>query len=101
MAYRAKGEPDRAIPDSDRAIKLNPNDSIAYHSRGLAYRDIRDYERAIQDFDQAIKLNPEYILALNDRGIASTVDVPMPQPRPLRAPQHRRRLVHCRHFSWR
>ena len=23
MAYRAKGEPDRAIPDYDRAIKLN------------------------------------------------------------------------------
>ena len=57
------------IADFDAAIKLNPNDAIAWHSRGLAYRDIRDYERAIQDFDAAIKINPEFILALNDRGM--------------------------------
>ena len=54
MAYRAKGEPERAVPDYDLFLKINPNDAVAYHSRGLAYRDLRDYDRAIRDFDQVI-----------------------------------------------
>ena len=53
MAYRAKGEPERAVPDFDLVLKMTPNDAFAYHNRGLAYRDMRDYDRAIRDFDQA------------------------------------------------
>ena len=48
MAYRAKGEPERAVPDFDLVLKINPNDAYAYHNRGLAYRDMRDYDRAIR-----------------------------------------------------
>jgi len=46
------------------------NDAVAYHSRGLAYRDIRDYERSIQGFRPGDQVESRVYLALNDRGIA-------------------------------
>ena len=68
--FRAKGEPERAVPDYDLVLKINPSDAYAFHNRGLAYRDLRDYDRAIKDFDQAVKINPNLIPAYNDRGLA-------------------------------
>jgi tetratricopeptide (TPR) repeat protein len=70
IAYRAKGEPDRAIADYDKAIWLNPKFADAYNGRGSAYDDKGDRDRAIADFDQAILLNPNYADAYNNRGIA-------------------------------
>ena len=35
IAYRAKGEPDRAIEDYDKAIWLNPKFADAYNRRGI------------------------------------------------------------------
>src|SRR6266478_6639873 len=37
-AYNAKGDNDRAIQDTDQAIRLNPNNATAYYNRGNAYR---------------------------------------------------------------
>jgi tetratricopeptide (TPR) repeat protein len=34
IAYRARGEPDRAIADYDKAIWLNPKFADAYNGRG-------------------------------------------------------------------
>jgi hypothetical protein len=67
MAYRAKGEPDRAIrtttaPSAQRQRRRRlsqPRAGLSRHPR-LRARD--------QDFDQAIR--PPTYLALNDRGIA-------------------------------
>jgi tetratricopeptide (TPR) repeat protein len=58
VAYRLKGEPDRAIQDYSQAIKLNGKFAAAYTNRGVAYDRKGDYDRAISDFDQAIKLKP-------------------------------------------
>ncbi len=49
-------------------IKLDPNDSDAYHFRGLAYQYFKQYENAIEDFNKTIELDPEYSVAYNDRG---------------------------------
>ena len=70
IAYRAKGEPDRAIADYDKAIWLNPKFADAYNRRGSAYDDRGDRDRAIADYDQAIRLNPNFAEAYNNRGIA-------------------------------
>ena len=70
IAYRAKGEPDRAIADYDKAIWLNPKFPDAYNGRGSAYDDRGDRDRAIADYDQAIRLNPNFADAYNNRGIA-------------------------------
>jgi tetratricopeptide (TPR) repeat protein len=58
LAYRLKGEYDRAIQDYGQAIKLNAKSASAYANRGVAYDNKGEYDRAIQDYDQAIKLKP-------------------------------------------
>ena len=58
VAYRLKGEYDRAIQDYGQAIKLDAKSATAYANRGVAYDNKAEYDRAIQDYDQAIKLKP-------------------------------------------
>jgi tetratricopeptide (TPR) repeat protein len=58
VAYRLKGEYDRAIQDYGQAIKLDAKSATAYANRGVAYDNKGEYDRAIQDYDQAIKLKP-------------------------------------------
>lgn len=66
-AYIAKGDPNRAIPDFDRAIGLDPNYANAFNGRGVAYQAKGDNNRAIQDYTQAIRLDPGNANALNGR----------------------------------
>jgi tetratricopeptide (TPR) repeat protein len=61
-------ENDRALADLDEAIRLNPNDPLAYANRGDAYRKRRNYDMALSDYDQAIRLNPRSAPAYNNRG---------------------------------
>src|SRR6266487_5969350 len=58
IAYRLKGDYDRAIQDYSQAIKLNPKFAVAYNNRGVAHERKSEYDRAIVDYDQAIKLKP-------------------------------------------
>src|SRR5262245_6623896 len=58
IAYRFKGDYDRAIQDYSQAIKLNGKLAMAFNNRGVTYDKKGDYDRAIADFDQAIKLKP-------------------------------------------
>lgn len=46
IAYRKKGNYDRAIQDYNEAIRLNPNYVDAFNDRGNAYFDKKDYDRA-------------------------------------------------------
>src|SRR5215470_16256451 len=58
VAYRLKGDTDRAIADYAQAIKLNAKFPAAFNNRGVAYDYKGDYDHAIADYDQAIKLKP-------------------------------------------
>jgi tetratricopeptide (TPR) repeat protein len=66
-AFIAKGDPNRAIQDFDRAISLDPNYANAFNGRGVAYQAKGDNDRAIQDYGQAIRLDPGNANALNGR----------------------------------
>ena len=57
--YR-QGDYDRAIPDFDRSIKLDPANAKPLNNRGAAYLRKGEYDLAIQSFDEAIKLKPNY-----------------------------------------
>jgi tetratricopeptide (TPR) repeat protein len=70
VAYRQKGEYDRAIADYDRAIELNRNYAVAYNNRGNAYFDKGDFERAIADYSRFIALSPNDANAYFSRGVA-------------------------------
>ena len=67
--YNSKGD-DRAIPDCDEAIRLDPKDVGAYNNRCWAYDNKSDYDRAIPDCNEAIRLDPNYGFAYNNRGNA-------------------------------
>ena len=70
LAYRKKGDYDRAIADATEAIRLDPKFSAAYYNRGVAYLLKGDYDRAIADFSEAIRLDPKYADRLHNRGVA-------------------------------
>jgi tetratricopeptide (TPR) repeat protein len=58
-AYLAEGMyEDLATRDLDRAIKLDPNNAMAFRHRGIINTRMQRYDRAIQDFNEAIRLNP-------------------------------------------
>jgi tetratricopeptide (TPR) repeat protein len=68
--YSRKGEYDRAIPDFDEAIRLDPKFAQAYNNRGIAYNNKGSYDRAIADFDEAIRLDSKNAAAYTNRGRA-------------------------------
>jgi tetratricopeptide (TPR) repeat protein len=58
LAYRLKGDIERAIQDYSQAIKLDGKLVIAFNNRAIAYDLKGEYDRALQDYEQAIKLRP-------------------------------------------
>ncbi len=58
--------------DCSRMIQLDPNFSIAYYHRGLAYEDIRQHQKGIEDFNEAIRLAPNFDMLYIVRGDAYT-----------------------------
>jgi tetratricopeptide (TPR) repeat protein len=69
-AYSEKGDYDRAIPDYDQAVRLNPSHANAFSNRGVAYAHKGDYDQAILDYAEAIRLNPNHADAFSNRGVA-------------------------------
>ena len=58
--------------DYSQAIKLDPNNALAYANRGgaYAYMPTPDYGRALSDYNEAIKLDPNNALIYANRGDA-------------------------------
>jgi tetratricopeptide (TPR) repeat protein len=72
VAYRLKGEYDRAIADYEQALKLKPS-AEGYFNRGNAHLAKRDYDHAIDDYNQAIKLKADFAAAFDNRCWARAV----------------------------
>jgi Flp pilus assembly protein TadD len=56
-----------AIADCTKAIKLKPDDAVAYFIRGSSYVELRQKSKALKDFMSAIELGylvPQEILDL-------------------------------------
>lgn len=63
-------QPQKALEDLDRYIKLKPEDAEAYNMLGMAHGMTGDHGGAIADFNHALKINPNHSEALANRGIA-------------------------------
>ena len=59
-----------AIADYTRAIRLKPDDALAYLNRGVAKVQLGQHFAAIADFDTAIRLKPDYANPYYNRGNA-------------------------------
>jgi len=67
-----KGDYKGAIVAYTEAIKIDPNNAVAYNYRGTLRSDLGEKQGAIQDYNQAIKINPNYSEAYNNRGNAKS-----------------------------
>ena len=71
-AYLRLNDPQRAIKDLDRAIKVDPKYARTYHLMGLAHEGIGDTEAALAHFTRAIEVDPAYGAAYYSRATLFT-----------------------------
>ena len=57
------GNKEKAIENTKKAIKLNPNSSIAYNHLGLIYLNLGNVNEAIESYLKSLKFNPNNIPA--------------------------------------
>lgn len=67
-AYSAIQDFQNGIEQYSEAIRLNPEDAIAYTNRGIAKDALKRFEDAIADFNEAICIDPKNYKAYNGRG---------------------------------
>ena len=68
LAYKKKGQWEKAIADFSEAINLKPDFVFAFSNRGNAYYGKGLFDRAIKDYDEAIRLKPDLAEAFTNRG---------------------------------
>ncbi len=57
LAYKEKGETDKALADFDWAINLTPKDAQMLSERAQAYLQKSDYDHALADYAEAIAID--------------------------------------------
>ena len=58
IAWKNKGEFDKALADYAMAIRTDPKQRYPWHNRAHLWLSKEEYDKAIADFNQAIKLEP-------------------------------------------
>lgn len=58
--FYQKKEFNKAIKCFSKAIKLNPQDYMAYYYLGYAYQNSGKYSKAIQNYKEVVKINPKF-----------------------------------------
>ena len=70
--YLLQQDTARAGQYLNRAVQLNPQDSLSYLNRGWLRYGQKQYPKAVADFTQAIRINAHYISAYANRAVANT-----------------------------
>lgn len=63
-------DPQRALPDLERAIALSPDLPEARLNHGIALHKLQRFDEALLSFDEAIRLRPGYAAAFCNKGVA-------------------------------
>jgi len=53
------------------AINANPNNAMAFNSRGCIYMNKGMNDDAVKDFDNSIKADPTYSVPYNNKGLCT------------------------------
>lgn len=69
VARTEKKEYERALPDFDAAVRLDPS-GMTFFNRGLANTMVKNYDRAIADHTEAMRLSEAYRPRVHGRGFA-------------------------------
>lgn len=69
-AHRMNGAFDNAIREITEAIRIDPNNALAYALRGSAYQGKGVGDLAILDFTQSIRIDPNFTWAYSQRCLA-------------------------------
>lgn len=69
-AYDDQHKHELAIKDFAEAIRLDPEDSDTFNSRGTTWTALGQYSRAIEDFNRALELKPGLAMAFSNRCFA-------------------------------
>src|SRR6266567_2635497 len=62
------GHYEEALAAYEQAIRLDPNDALAYNDKGNTLSALARYEEALTAYKQAIRLDPNYALAYSGKG---------------------------------
>lgn len=60
---------DQALSIIKEVLEQEPNHSVAFYLRGVAFEQQGNLEKALEAYDTCLKFDPEYPEALNNRGI--------------------------------
>jgi len=70
VAWYEKGDYEKAIEYSKRAIRLNPNYAAAFNNLGVAYAKQGKFDLALGCYNKATNIDPNYATAFNNLGVA-------------------------------
>jgi tetratricopeptide (TPR) repeat protein len=68
-AYMKIGEEERALKNLDKAIKIDPGDSLSYMKRGDIFTMMESFHKAEADYTKALALRPDITSAYYNRGL--------------------------------
>jgi len=75
LIFRALGEEERAVESLeaaiaayDRALAMDPRNTLAHHNRGVALSDLGRFEEALAAYDRTLEIDPRDADAHNSRG---------------------------------
>ncbi len=60
---------DEALEAFEQALRLDPNDVIAYREKGCILLKLERYEEGLEALEQALRLDPDSTIAYNRKGI--------------------------------
>lgn len=70
MYYENLGRHIEAIIAFDKALKINPKFTEAWHGKGAALYKLGRFDSAMECFDKALEINPNFVEAWNNKGTA-------------------------------
>jgi tetratricopeptide (TPR) repeat protein len=70
LAYHNMGQDERAIPDCNAALKIEPDNPNALFVRAASYQGMAEYGKATRDYTEVLRLDPARVDALFSRGAA-------------------------------